>query len=146
MMPVTRFRANDGSEHQTPEAAKERDAVVAAIHEVEAPLGQRLDDCKFTNGGGYVQHDPKAVRQVTVNLLRLAVIEMPRWAADRPEMFNAATFRPGGFLGRLLDDSRSPLYRLYCRLWCIDEQNREWGQPYYAANPSAAKGQFEIAR
>jgi hypothetical protein len=38
---------------------------------------------------------------------------------------------------RMLDGGHAPLDRAYNRLCCIDEQNREWNQPYFAMNPPA---------
>jgi hypothetical protein len=33
-------------------------------------------------------------------------------------------------------DSDGPLGRLITRLCCIDDQEREWGQPFFASNPN----------
>ena len=42
-------------------------------------------------------------------------------------------------ISRMQLDCDSPrakaFQRIYYRLMCIDEQHREWGQPFYAAHP-----------
>lgn len=37
---------------------------------------------------------------------------------------------------RISDDSDSAYNKLWFRIMCIDDQNREWGQPYFANHPN----------
>lgn len=39
------------------------------------------------------------------------------------------------WFSRMLDGSHRPLDKGYYRLQCIDAENREWNQPFFAANP-----------
>lgn len=46
----------------------------------------------------------------------------------------AADIHPFSVAGRVLDSG--PLSRAWWRFMCIDEQWREWEQPYFARNPN----------
>lgn len=128
MTTETRFVADDGSEWKTVEEASKRDQLQryrAGINEI---LGSKRPN---HNGEEYVQHDARAValfiQGVAGGLAAYVSLEMKdKWLEC-----------PRGIVGRYLDDSDSPFYRDYWRLICIDSQNREWGQPYFANNPNA---------
>ena len=79
-------------------------------------------DCDFSNGDGYIQQESKTV-------IRL-----------RQEMMVYAK-ACGLICPRELHDSQiGGLHSLYYRLSCVDENWREWGQKYYAINPSEGIG------
>lgn len=40
-------------------------------------------------------------------------------------------------LGATADDARQPVMTALGRLFCIDDQDREWEQPYFASHPPA---------
>jgi hypothetical protein len=75
---------------------------------------QRDQIVDFKNGGGYIQQDHIVIEEIK----------------------NYFIERFGGFMisGRYLDDSKSPLYEIWTRIYSIDSEYREWGQPYYANN------------
>jgi hypothetical protein len=66
------------------------------------------------HGDEYVQHSAEVVARFRVEAKRLMDGKHPRE----------------------LDDGGHPYSRLYYMLMCIDQQNREWGQQWYAAHPN----------
>jgi hypothetical protein len=106
-----------------------------------------IDDCSDTmklfgsepppNGQGYVQHDPATVLEVKTRLLKIAYPYF-KWH----DVFRAdpATVHPMGIAGRIISDSDiSPIRHAWNRLCCIDDQSREWDQPYFALHPMEGK-------
>lgn len=57
-----------------------------------------------------------------------------RWVQDTiDDISNVHT----SYVGRLLGECRGlrPLSNAWRRFGCIDKMGKEWGQPYFAANP-----------
>lgn len=117
MKPITQWQADDGSVWRTEKEAIERDAVVAkcaALAEAIGlrPIPQRGTD--FANGGGFVQQ-PEGAR----DKLYAALMEL---GANR--------------------DSGGPVGDLLYRWHCMDDAEREWGQPYFARYDGRGKGKM----
>lgn len=113
---VDRWICDDGMMYKTEADAMRHDIVIAQCREVESRVlkGARPDSCDFTNGVlGYIQHASGTRDTLFDDLKKLG-----------------ATRDSDGAVGRLLS-----------RAYCLDEQDREWGQPYYANNPQHASGQ-----
>jgi hypothetical protein len=138
MRTVTRYVANDGSEWPTAKEADWRDAEARVADEALEILGPRPDLLGFTNGNGYMQHDPSDVLKVRSYLVEAAKLFVPGFSDifARP----IEDLHPHGIVGRILSDRGGPLDRAWSRLMCIDGEGREWGQPYFALNP----GQGEL--
>lgn len=128
---VTMFEASDGKIFKDREAASEYEAELKAVeHLVRLILPSRLDTTNFTNGHGYIQLKKSQVDSITQ--LYIDLIEQ-----YHPSYLDNATTAPRGMVGRYLDDSNAPLYRMWYILNCIDSKFRLWGQIYYANNPKA---------
>lgn len=128
------YVANDGSRHTNEADAVKRDALIVAVDAIMAPLGERVKDekCNFANGGGYVRHDPAVVRSVKGALGRLT---MKEHSYIDPKGCAVEDVHPSWW-GRMLDGMSGPLDRAWSRLYCIGDDGREWGQPYYASHPT----------
>lgn len=132
MKAVQRYKAEDGTEFATADEAIRRDQLLADIAFALLPIGEQPER-GFSNGEGYIQHEAEAVLRVKSELVRLARREL---RGDFPILrVPPAEIHNHSFMGRLLDECSRPLYRAWWRLMCIDEQHREWGQPYFALNP-----------
>lgn len=137
MRIVTHYQANDGTLWDVAEQAEKRDALVARIERAKALLTPRPSDVRFENGHGYVQQDPARVRLCKIDLLTIAS-ELSSYDVFRsnPDLVNPR----GSIAGRIIDDMDHPvLYNAWYRLMCMDDEYREWGQPYYATHPEQAK-------
>jgi hypothetical protein len=133
MKAVTKFKSDNGRLFDTEEEARKSDALFAAQNEVSKLLLQAVDrSCDFSNGGGFIQHSKQDIDAFTAGIRNLIVMEF----GDKGETLRAFDVQPNGFVGRYLDDSGSNTYRLWCRLRNIDSELREWGQGYYALNPT----------
>ena len=115
MKEITMYQTRDGSRFESKVAAASHEQRLNEVDAAESPLGPKWqdEDCKFANGHGYIQHSATAVSGVRAHLKRITNNAHPR----------------------VLDDGGDPAYRLFQRLACIDETNREWGQPYFALHP-----------
>ncbi len=128
MKPVTRLQANDGTEWATEREATIRDALLDEIKQATSllltPVGNRR---------GYVQQDPARVLAFKVRLIEIG---HKHGILGTDVLAEASRVHPHSIVGRYIDDSGCrPIGDAWTRLMCIDEQGREWEQPYYALNP-----------
>ncbi len=137
MKAITVYKSIDGSRRDTPEQALERDVLCALIAAAMIPLGKIPSGTNFGNGEGYIRHSDVIVEQVKVSLIGLSRPLLEEWMSTQKKQ-NLMDRHPSWFV-RMLDDRAEPLERAWTRLWCIDNQFREWGQPYYANHPNEAK-------
>lgn len=147
MKPVTIYVADDGSRWDTEDGAIAHERLIAAVDAAMGPLGPPPadEDCSFSNGRGYLQHDPEAVVRARSALIKLVAEAHPEVARYIGGVDPRTTDFGGSVVGRILDDSGSWLYPAWCRLARIDEYGREWGQCYFRYHPDLAVC-FEIAR
>lgn len=134
MKSITKFQSDDGSEWTTPEQALARDRLCREVNEAMALLPPRPVDRTLDRGERFLQHNRDVVLRAKQAIVDLA------WRETGHEVFKhpAADIHPFSVAGRVLDDSGSPLNRAWWRFMCIDDQWREWEQPYFARNPNAA--------
>lgn len=113
MRPLTVYVANDDSRFDTEGAAVAREELIAMCAEATAFLVPKPpnDGCAFFNGNGYRQQ-PTGSREKL-------------WAFLQSQGVNR--------------DCSGPIGELLHRMHCIDLNDREWGQPYFALNPGKGK-------
>jgi hypothetical protein len=101
------------------------------------PAKPKIPGCGFENGDGFIQHDRKTFLNVRHRLLEIFADE-----CDHPWIKQALaddSVHPSG-IARLLDDGGNrALQDAWHRIYCTDEQFREWGQPFFRMNPHQAK-------
>ena len=115
---ITMYEADDGSRWDVEAKAVERDELIAECQAKEQEIGLRPvpkdDGCKFGNGGGFVQQ-PAGSRDLMIGFLKSK---------------------------RAHRDSDGPIGRMLGRAYRLDDNDREWGQQYYATHPDEGE-QFE---
>lgn len=124
MEKITQYKASDGRIFSDETKCLQYEADVVQINEIMSQLKPRVEDdgCSFTNGGGYIQQTKQAHDGVYKGLYKIGT-----------KLFG---FPHLGMMGRCADDSDHRAFSAaYTRYICIDEQHKEWGQPYYAINP-----------
>lgn len=142
---ISKYVADDGSEWNEVSKAAFRNALIASVNMAMDNLKVRPDNIEFANGHGYVQQDAESIKRCKQVLFEIANQDgvLKWWIDGQKEKFGSTdesflTTDPGWF-GRMLDGSHAPLSRAYARFGCIDSQNREWGQPFYANHPEEAE-------
>ena len=146
MKSKTVFIADDGMRYDTKAEAQVNESLTTKIARAIAPLGPRPRDpkCEFDNGGGYLPHDPAVVlacRVDVVKILKVGPLKQDLDLCGEPHMHQGLPleqYHPMGWLGRVIDDSDLPraVKDAWYRFQCIDDQGREWGQVYFALNPT----------
>jgi hypothetical protein len=131
MRPITKYRADDGSEWDTADCARRRDSLHAAVTAALAGLGT----WPALGSKAYVQHRAATVRAARAMFAAVARAFEPTMLAEIPDDWHP-DFGPWG---RILSDGDGPLARAYMRFACIDDAGREWQQPYFTSHtPSDA--------
>jgi hypothetical protein len=133
MKSITLYQAVDGSNWPTPLAALERDALCSHVDAAMELLRPRPSDPGFSNGDSFVQQESGpwlAAKQRIVDLA-FAVTGHGVFAGIAEEI------HPRSIAGRILDDTGGPLAQAWWRFSCIDDQYREWGQPWFVEHPNA---------
>ena len=134
MEAITKYRADDGSEFRTQAECLAHEALCAEIAAVVATLPPLPSDdgCRFSNGHGFIQHDPANFYAARTSLLKIAQRVCPHKWIDQSL---ADSTVDSGWAGRIIGESSAPLNRAWYRVSCVDKNLREWGQPYYATHP-----------
>ncbi len=93
--------------------------------------------CNFANGNGYVLHSLSRVNDAKRGIIRLAMDVF----GENDDLIRAYA-RPQDIhwshIAHLLDGCRWGNGSAG-RIYCIDAQGREWGQPYFALNEGKGK-------
>jgi len=137
MIEIAKYKAIDGKEFDDKEKCIDYEALIKKVDSIMGVLPKLPNkDCNFSNGGGYIQHEPSILNTVKRDLLGVIKKYVDhKWvqqSIDDPTIHSS-------YVGRLLNDySISPLEKAWDRFMCIDKYQREWGQPYYANNPDDA--------
>lgn len=138
MQTITKYKAVDGLEFL--------DAGECELHETNLELAQAImkalpekpDSCDFSNGCGYLQHDKNTLLKTRNRFLEFA----KRYSDHKwiQESIDKGFEVDAGWAGRIIGEcAPNSIYKHWCRFGCIDKYFREWGQPYYALNPSEGK-------
>lgn len=139
MKAITQFQSDDGTIFNTAEQAVERDVLVQKLAVIMSQLNPRpKGDMDFANGGGYIQQTAEALEKVKGQLLDLMAGHVDQDLIDETRDGK----RHQSHIARYLDDGgQSPLLDAWYRLLFTDAKNREWGQMFYALNPTTGKQQ-----
>lgn len=136
MKQIIKFKADDGTEFDSEMSCKEYEVICARVEAIvcELPPRPNLPHCHYENGGGYLQHDPVAFKQVRYRLLELANELSPHhWFVEAMNDENVHPSYPARLIGEM---PYRALDKAWSRIYCTDKQFREWGQVYYAENPT----------
>ncbi len=122
MKKIIKYKANDGQIFDHEWLCVKYEEELKELEEILQPLGKKPDNTDFTNGDGYLQHDIATLVSVRNKFNKFSINVI------------------GDFYGRRICDSdHRGLIRAWNRLECMDVNQREWGQTYYAINPNAGK-------
>jgi len=141
---ITQYKTKDGTVFSAKAKADKHEKLCDEINAAMKPLGplpkdgrHKFTDCDFVGGKGYLSHNPSVVLQVRIGLVKIAG-RFHGWFKQH----KAEDIHSHSVAGRYLSDGGpSVLYTAWSRLMCIDDQGREWGQPYFALNPNKGKQQ-----
>jgi len=139
METITKFKAIDGTEFTSETECLKYELLIKRVGEIMAllPPTPKDDGCSFANGDGYIKHDKAKLRNAQVQILGLCKDYIDhKWIQ---QTIDDESVHPS-YVGRLIDDYNiRPINKAWFRFMCVDKQNREWGQPYYANNPEKGK-------
>lgn len=116
------YKANDGTTWDNPKDALVRDEYTKAVYEISKPFDDKIPSGKF------IQRTASDVRLFIDRTYDLLV----KYHSKESEIPALWKQDPRGFVGRYLDDGDDPAYHLYGIILSIDNNYRQWQQPYYA--------------
>lgn len=130
MERISLFKTADGKTFSTPEEALKYESIMREVQNFLLAFAEN-EDIDFSNGDGYIQHPIGTRDKMGKKLVEL----YNRWFKPEEPFINFSYY-----LARLIDDSSMKcLNHLSYRIMCIDREDREWGQPYFADNPGTGK-------
>ena len=135
---ITMYEAHDGTRFNTSEAATQHEQLISVVGDAMATLPDPPD--QFGNDTlGYWQQNPTLVMEARVRLVQLAAAigVGHNWFREHLEKGGKPEeLHPLGYAGRIMSEcGPAPLKRAWSRLSRIDDQGREWEQPFFAINP-----------
>lgn len=146
MKTITKYKAEDGTEFSELKCCALYESQCLAISAALGLLRPVPEDwnLNFANGGGYIPQ-----RKPDVLAAYREVLEVARQVVGSDvvqKTLDAGEFLPKSIIGRYLDDSgHRAIYRAWHRFMNLDDQWREWGQGYFAANPNKGK-QIDLSK
>lgn len=139
METITKFKAIDGTEFTSETECLKYELLIKRVDEIMSllPPTPKDDGCSFANGDGYIKHEKTELRNAQVKLLEICKEYIDhKWIQQSIDDETVHC----SWVGRLLGDyGIKPLNNAWYRFSCVDNQSREWGQPYYANNPEKGK-------
>lgn len=130
MEQIIKWRARDGVEFSSIDECATYEVLCDNVEKALADLPSEPlahGTCRAINSDIVIKFQREIVR-----LFRIAV---PYLADDKHTLWAFTATRPAGqtLIGRYIDDvAPAPIRRAWFRVMCIDQQFREWSQPYYA--------------
>jgi hypothetical protein len=128
MEAITKYKARDGSEWASEAEARATENLLDVVDEIMAPLGPPVS----VRPEEYVQHNAGTVLAARAAIVKLCAKRLPGFPIFHHEP--AEEVSPFSVAGRILDDIGGPLSVAWCRFMKIDDQGREWEQPYFVLN------------
>lgn len=139
MEAITKYKAKDGivfdSEKECLDYENLIDQVNLVISKLDDPIKYKKD-YDFVNGRGYIQHDPATFFEVKKEILGLINSKINHPIIKKAFETYGTNEVNDSWVSRILGDYYyNPLDHAWYRIYCTDSKFREWGQPYYKANP-----------
>lgn len=127
------YSANDQSDWASLASALAHNKMLAGLEEVEAFLVPRSPALEV--GAGYMQQELNQITEVKGRLMSLLLKHYPKVLSSDMTLKGMIV----GIREHFPFRSTDPIFQLYKRLACMDEQGREWQTPELAKNPSMGK-------
>lgn len=140
MKEVKQYQSEDGELFNSELDCINYENLISAIEGIDSRLPKlpKKDNSNFSNGEDYLQHDSEIIKKAMIDLLKISDISKEYW--NEPEFLNSPFDCRFGIIGRIIGDSDSPIHSLWFRFMCMDDNYREYGQPYYALHPEKSTG------
>lgn len=134
MKQIIKYEAFDGAVFGTEDDCRAYELMAARINAAMRSLPTRPESNDFANGDGYVQHDSASVHEAMVAVLNQAKNYSSHTSI--PKSMEVGFPSRAGIVGRIIDDCcPRPINKAWYRFMCMDNDYREWGQPFFALNP-----------
>ena len=136
MRVVTKFKATDGVEFTTESDCLAYEDACGDIDTILGMLPEKPDTCDFSNGSGYIQHSMDNFMKA-----RNAYLEYVKIYTDHKwiqQSIDQGLDAHPSWVARISECFPGYIAKKWHRFQCVDNQLREWGQPYYANHPEDA--------
>lgn len=135
---ITKYRAVDGKEFSNENECLKYELLIKRVDEIMSTLPPipepNYETTSFTNGGGYLQHKSDDLRKAKIALLGICKeYSDHKWIQETIDNEQSMSC---SFVARILGElGIYPLIEAWNRFSSVDNEYREWGQPYFANNP-----------
>lgn len=127
MKKITIYECNDGTRFDSEKQAAEYDILLSKCNNINDAIGRKVE----LEYDQYVQHNAEAVKKQWRVFCNMVAVAIPDYSQIAKGCGNGKIHR--SHIGRVIDDYNIKCLRsLYYRFECIDEQGREYQQPYFA--------------
>lgn len=142
MKELIKYISNDDFEFFNKEKCIEHEKNIAIAKIIIDKLPKRPDNCEFSNGSGYIQHDKKVIQDVKTEFLEF----VKRYSDHKwiQKSIDDKNIDPSWAHRIISDCCPRTISNHWYRFYCMDEGFREWGQPYYAMNDEGEYNQLNI--
>jgi hypothetical protein len=136
MEQVTKFKAVDGKLFDTEHECCKYELMLSSIDLAMSLLCPRPDDSNFINGEGYVQQEKEKVETAMREIVKISGIDLKDFDSIGNFNENPFSYRDSA-IGMTFNEitATTVYYREWYRFMCMDNDYREWGEPYYSRYP-----------
>ena len=126
MKKITIYECNDGTRFDSEKQALEYDVLLSICNSINDVIGRKVE----FEYNQYVQRNAETVKKQWRVFCNIVAEYIPDYAQRAKECGNGTRHR--SHIGRVIGDYNIKcLCDLYFRFDCIDEQGREYQQPYF---------------
>ena len=127
MKKITIYECNDGTRFDSEKQALEYNVLLSKCNSINDIIGCKVE----LEYDQYVQRNAETVKKQWKVFCNIVAEYIPDYVQIAKECGNGTRHR--SHICRVIDDYNTKcLYSLYYRFVCIDEQGREYQQPYFA--------------
>lgn len=138
MENITKYKAEDGHEFTLKADCIKHEELCEEVKLTMARLSEKPSSCNFANGDGFILQNEDTFIKVRESILKIG----QRYTDHKwlQESIDKGLEVDPSWAGRIIGECcPDVIYKAWYRISCTTNDFKEFGQPYYRANPDQAK-------
>jgi len=138
MREIKMYQSEDGEIFKTVKECGEHEFKIHAVRVIMGELNDRPNTEEFAEGYGCVQQSSDVVKKAITRIAQLSIVEL------NDDFYLYPTKALNTMIGRAICESDKYLAKAWYRFQCMDDDYKEWGQPFFAEKRNKQAKDFYI--